>query len=298
MIFTIIKIIFFGSVMVGAIMALLTTLDPIVTKIHNNRKPKMKTVNYETPSGKTYKLFENALSQSHLLIAGCQGSGKSVIINGLINTILYRFPYDRYSCGEHGAQMILIDPKRVELSAYSHLPHTITHAAGFNPEAWLSALSKGIQIMDDRYSYMQKAGLKKYDKGDLYIIIDEWASIFKNGGKECYKAVMRLVSEGRAARVHVIMATQVPKATIIPTEIRENFDARFCLRTANAIQSRVIMEDNGCENLPRYGQGYYITPEETTLYNIPYVQQSEINRNIAWWENQMQKNGIKVRKCA
>ena len=178
-----------------------------------------------------------------------------------------------------------------ELAAYSKLPHTLTHAAGFNPSAWLDALKQAVSIMDDRYTYMEQKGLKKYDKGDLYVVIDEWANVFKNGGKDAYKMVLRLTSEGRAAKVHLIMATQVPKANIIPTEIRENFDSRICLRTANAIQSRVIMEDNGCESLPRYGQGFYVNPEGTELYNIPYVQQDELDRNIAWWADQVRKNG-------
>ena len=262
-------------------------------------KPVQKTITYTAPTGTVKTLYVDALKQSHLLIAGCQGSGKSVLINGLINTLLYRLPFDKaFGNNQDGAQLILIDPKRVELAAYAKLPHTLAHAAGFNPEAWVSALQKAVGIMDNRYSYMERAGLKKYDKGDLYVIIDEWAAVYKNGGRDAYKLVMRLVSEGRAARVHVIMATQVPKANIIPTEIRENFDARFCLRTANAIQSRVIMENEGCESLPRFGQGFYVTPEGTLLYKIPYIQEDEINRNIEWWHNQMKQNGITPGKAA
>ena len=248
---------------------------------------KCMRLRYTEPTGKTWNLFTDMLKQSHLLIAGCQGSGKSVVINGLISTLLYRAPVDGVdSKGVSGAQFILIDPKRVELAAYSKLPHTLTHAAGFNPEAWQAALDKAVAIMDQRYRYMERKGLKKYDKGDLYVIIDEWANVYKNGGKAAYKAVLRLTSEGRAAKVHLIMATQVPKANIIPTEIRENFDARLCLRTANAIQSRVIMEESGCEDLPRYGQGYYLKPEGTVLYNIPYVKDDEISELITWREKQ------------
>ena len=240
-----------------------------------------KRITYTAPVGKAWTLFLDILEQPHLLIAGCQGSGKSVVINGLISTLLYRLPVDR----QRGAQLILIDPKRVELAAYKDMPHTLAHAAGFNPDAWLSALQRAVSIMDSRYAYMEKHGLKKYDRGDLYVVIDEWANVYKNGGKDAYKAVLRLTSEGRAARVHLIMATQVPKATIIPTEIRENFDARLCLRTANAVQSRVIMEESGCEALPRYGNGYYVTPEETVLYKIPYVRDEQIEALLDWWRN-------------
>ncbi len=256
--------------------------------IHYTRKPRK--VHYTSPTGKAYNLFLNMLNQPHLLIAGATGSGKSVVINGLIDTLMYRLPFDK----ANGAQLILIDPKRVELAAYANLPHTLAHAAGFNPDAWLSALNQAVSIMDARYTDMERRHLKTYDKGDLYVVIDEWANVYKNGGKDAYKAVLRLTSEGRAAKVHLIMATQVPKANIIPTEIRENFAARLCLRTANSIQSRVIMEEDGCENLPRYGQGYYLTPEGNTLYNIPYVQDNEINANLAWWNDQMKQNHIRI----
>ena len=240
-------------------------------------------VTCKTPSGTYYDLFKDMAKQPHLLIAGATGSGKSVAINGIISTILYCFP--SYSSTK-GAELILIDPKRVELAQYKNLPHTIAHAAGFFPEQWSSALNKAVKIMDERYAEMERKHQKEYVGGDLYVIIDEWANVYKNGGTECYKAILRLVSEGRAAHVHVIMATQIPKANIIPTEIRENFSARLCLRTNNSVQSRVIMDENGCENLPRFGQGYYVTPEKTTRYKIPYVPQSEIDRLIAWWENQ------------
>lgn len=269
------------------VLVLVFLVVPKMLKGSSGAKRKPKTVTYTLPTGHVYTLFTDILRQPHTLIAGCQGSGKSVVINGLIDTLMYRAPFDQNG----GAQMVLIDPKRVELAAYKDLPHTLAHAAGFNPDAWLKALNSAIRIMDARYAYMEKKGLKKYDRGDLYVIIDEWANVYKNGGKDAYKAVLRLTSEGRAAKVHLIMATQVPKANIIPTEIRENFDSRICLRTANAIQSRVIMEDNGCESLPRYGQGFYVNPEGTELYNIPYVQQDELDRNIAWWAEQVRKNG-------
>ena len=242
---------------------------------------------YKTPSGKIYNLFEDMTTQSHLLVAGTTGSGKSVAINGIISTLLYRFPYDR----PNGAQLILVDPKRVELAAYAHIPHTIYHADGFAPEKWKQALSIAVSEMDKRYSIMKRKRIKEYDGGDIYVIIDEWANVYKNGGGECYRAVLRLVSEGRAAHVHVIMATQIPKASIIPTEVRENFGARLCLRTNNSIQSRVVMEENGCEDLPNpkavgYALGYYCLPCEKTLYTIPYVPQEELDRLVSHWERQ------------
>ena len=261
---------------------------------------KGRIARYTSPTGKTWDIFTDALSQPHLLIAGATGSGKSVLINGLISNLMYRLPFDQ----QDGAQIILIDPKRVELAAYSNLPHTLTHAAGFNPDAWNRALSQAVSVMDNRFTYMKRHRLKEYNKGDLYVIIDEWANVYKNGGKDAYKAVLRLTSEGRAAHVHVILATQIPKSTIIPTEIRENFSARFCLFTNNAMQSRVIMGTNGCEDLPDpktvgYAQGYYVLPGKcnNTLYNIPYVRQDELDSLVHWWDVQNRKNLILRHAC-
>lgn len=255
---------------------------------------------FHAPSGMTWNLFTDMLSRPHLLIAGTTGSGKSVSINGLISTLLYRCPTDSIDDkGNPGAQMIMIDPKRVELAKYAKLPHTLAHAAGQDPTAWRQAIDRAIAIMDDRYKYMERKKLTLYDKGDLYVIIDEWASLYKNKeyGKEAYKSVLRLTSEGRAAKVHVIMATQIPKANIIPTEIRENFDARLCLRTANSLQSRVIMDENGCETLPYppdagYANGYYLKAGKAQLYTIPYVKEDEIDTLLQWWNDPAHKKPI------
>lgn len=253
---------------------------------------------YKTPSGRISNLFLDMTHQSHLLIAGATGSGKSVAINGIISTILYRLPGP--SAG--AAQLILIDPKRVELAAYADLPHTICHADGFNPEKWQKALALAVDIMDSRYEQMKRERVKEFRGGDLYVIIDEWAAISKNGGAPCYRAALRLLSEGRAAKVHVIMATQVPKATIIPTEIRENFTARLCLMTENSTQSRIIMEAKGCEELPDpkrsgYALGYYkLSGKNCKLYKVPYIPQEELDRIVNHWEAQtpvlLRKSGL------
>ena len=242
---------------------------------------------YTTPVGETYDFFSDVLKQPHTLIAGTTGSGKSVVINGLISTLLYRAPVDK----ANGAQLILIDPKRVELADYKDMPHTLAHAAGFNPEAWIAALEKAVEIMDARYAKMERMRVKEYKGGDLYVIIDEWANVFMNGGKYAYKLVMRLTSEGRAAHVRVIMATQVPSTKIIPSEVRENFNSRICLRTASKLESRVIMNMNGCELLPApkdvgYANGYYIKNGTYQLYTMPYVQQNELDRLTSWWRAQ------------
>ena len=261
---------------------------------------------FTSPKGQVYCLFSDMLKQSHLLIAGATGSGKSVAMNGLIDTLLYRLPFDKAYQNEDGAQMILIDPKRVELARYKNLPHVLDYASGQNPEAWLKALNTAVSVMDRRYKAMEKKGELFYSGGDLFIFIDEWASINSklNPAKTrnaCVAALLRLVQEGRAAKVHVIMATQVPKSSVIPTEVRDNFTARLALMTENKLQSRVIIDESGCEEFPSpklagYALGMYCLPgNQRTIYEIPYVKEEEIESNLEWWKEQCRKNHI---RCA
>ena len=241
---------------------------------------------WNTPTGEYSRLYADIARQSHCLIAGATGSGKSVVINGIIHSLLFKAPCD--------VGFILIDPKRVELATYSDLPHTIAHAKGFNPESWKKALYHADSIMDCRYSEMERKRQKMYHGSDIYVVIDEYATIAKAGGIECYKAILRLTSEGRAAKVHVIMATQVPKADIIRTEIRENFTARLCLRCNTKAQSRVLMDVSGCECLPLYGYGYYITPRGKELYRLPYTQESDIDRLVTYWTGKQGRGRIAI----
>ena len=252
---------------------------------------------YTTPEGTMKGLFLDILKQNHTLIAGATGSGKSVVINGLISTLLYRFP----GSGAEQAQMILIDPKRVELAQYKNLPHTLYHAAGQNPEAWKTALEMACKIMDKRYTEMQRAGHRTYTGGDLYVFVDGWISIqskYNIKRAECISALLRLVSEGRPARVHVILVTQVPKASVIPTEIRDNFTARVALMTENKLQSRIIIDAPGCEEFPDpkkagYALAWYCLPgNDRKLVKVPLIPDDELDRLVGWWEAQKKSSRI------
>lgn len=257
---------------------------------------KGKNVSYTTPGGKTWDLFTDMLDQPHLLIAGATGSGKSVVINGLIDTVMHRLPFDQTrSDGHDGAQLILIDPKRVELVAYKSLPHTLRYAS--EPAEMLSALQYAMTVTENRFKKMQSRHEKKYSGGDIYIVIDEFADLMTTQSKAIVPLIQRLAQVGRAARVHIILATQTPISEVLPTKIKCNFDARVGLRTRSAQDSRNIIGKAGLELLPRYGEGYYMKPCDESYYDIPYVQDSDICRNIAWWTSQNSKN-IKWRKSA
>ena len=231
------------------------------------------------PCGQYFDLFADMSKQTHLLVAGATGSGKSVVVNGIITTLLYKAPWE--------AQFILIDPKRVELSPYKKLPHTIKYAS--EPADMVSALQYAMKIVNTRYKTMERKGERLYSGGDVYVIIDEWADLMTTNRRVVAPIVQRLAQVGRASRVHVILCTQTPIAKVIPTEIKCNFDSRVGLRTRSAQDSRNILGYAGLENLPKYGQGVYMTPAGDTLYKIPYVTEAEQKRLIKWWNKQRRR---------
>lgn len=229
---------------------------------------------WRTPPGQVYSLYRDMLKQPHLLIAGATGSGKSVVINGLVYTAMYDSPA--------AVQFILIDPKRVELVDYKPLPHTLMYTS--EPGEMVEALEKAMEITESRYKAMQRQRVKKYPGGALYVIIDELADLMTTARRQVQPLIQRLAQIGRAANVHIIAATQCPLATVIPTPIKVNFDSRVALRTRSAQDSRNILGLTGCELLPRYGQGYYMTPDGLKLYNIPMQPQEDINALVKYWQ--------------
>lgn len=225
------------------------------------------------------------LDQPHLMIAGTTGSGKSVIINALVYTALYKIPSDI----QDGVQFILIDPKRVELADYRRLPHTLRYAS--EPVGIVEALKYALQVTETRYKTMQRKKLRDYDGGNMYVIIDEFADLMTTNKKQVQPLVQRLAQIGRAAKVHIILATQCPLAKIIPTEIKVNFDSRVGLRCRSAQDSRNILGFTGCEAFPNprtehKSYGYYMTPDETTLYDIPMIPTEELTARVQWWSRQ------------
>lgn len=228
---------------------------------------------YITPGGSVYDLFSDMARQPHLLIAGATGSGKSVVVNGIIYNLLHSGP------AENG--LILIDPKRVELSAYKKTPHCLRYAS--EQDTMPDALQYAMQLTEHRYKAMQRTGDKKYPGGSIYVIIDELADLMTTQKNAVQPLLQRLCQIGRAANVHVIACTQCPLRDVIPTAIKVNFDCRVALRTRSAQDSRNILGLTGCELLPRYGQGYYMTPEGLTLYKIPMYSKEQTEQLIKYW---------------
>lgn len=228
---------------------------------------------YVSPGGQYYKLFADMAEQTHLLIAGATGSGKSVVLNGILYTQFLHCP-DR-------SAFILIDPKRVELSQYKDCPHTLLYAQ--EPSEWIHALDAALNIVERRYQEMQKNGMRMYTGSDIYVVIDELAFLMTMAKKEAVPRIQRLGMIARAARVHLIACTQTVKADILPTTITCNFDSRVALRTSTAQQSRMVLGSAGCEQLPRHGQAYYMTPEGIDLWNIPMYTDKQISALVSYW---------------
>lgn len=229
-----------------------------------------------TPTMQYYSLYADMLKQTHLLIAGATGSGKSVVINGIVTTSLQYSPEQ--------VQYILIDPKRVELIDYKLLPHTIVYAS--EPDSMIQALQRTTNIIEGRYTVMQRQHVKKYQGSNVYIVIDELADLMTTNKKQVQPLIQRIAQIGRAANVHIIAATQCPLSAVIPTPIKVNFDSRVGLRTRSKQDSRNILGCGGCELLPSYGQGYYMTAQGIELYKIPMYDQTTTNALIKHWTRQ------------
>lgn len=243
---------------------------------------------WKTPGGMAATVCLDMLAQPHLLIAGSTGSGKSVLLNTLIYTALYKAP--------HRVNFILIDPKRVELIDYKELPHTLGYAS--EPDEIAAALAYAVEVMEDRYKRMQAARQKKSDEADIFVIIDEFADLMTTQKRETLPHIIRLAQLGRAANLHLIIATQRPTRDIITGQIKVNIDARVALRCPTAQDSRNIINASGAETLPRYGCGYYLTPSDCRLINIPMTPPEEIAARVEWWEAQKPRRSIFARIAA
>jgi S-DNA-T family DNA segregation ATPase FtsK/SpoIIIE len=242
-------------------------------------KKKRAPEQYITPSGAIYPLFADMLTQSHLLIGGATGSGKSTLVNGLMHTALYSSPATK--------RFILIDCKGFELSDYAALPHTIAHVT--DPTAAIRALRYAIEIMEERFKAMSNMqGCKCYQGSDIYIVIDEFADLMTTNAREVTPLIQRISQLGRAARIHLILCTQCPLSEIIPTKIKANFDCRIALRTATAQDSRNIIDTKGAESLPNpktahKAEAIYKHDSELERYNIPKIDDQSRYQIINYW---------------
>ena len=235
---------------------------------------------YRTPGGNVYTLFNDMAKQPHLLIAGATGSGKSVVLNGIIYNLLHKLPDQ--------VELILIDPKRVELAQYRDTPHCIRYAS--EPGEMIEALQYAETLTEQRYNQMRRQGVNEFQGGHVYVVIDELAALMtmRDLRKVALPILQRLGMIARAARVHIIACTQTLKADVLPTPLTCNFDSRVALRTATAQQSRMIAGIAGCEAFPsptiqHEALCYFRIGADLTRYRVPMYSAGQVNGIIDYW---------------
>lgn len=239
-------------------------------------KPRQRA--WRTPDGDVYTVFLDMAAQPHLLIAGATGSGKSVLENGILYTVLHDSPAR--------VQLILLDPKRTELQDYAHLPHVLRYA--YEPGAMIEALQRAVTLLDARLDDMQRRRLRIWDGPRLYVVIDEFTDLLLTLRKQARPLIQRICQLGRAAGIAVIGCCQNLLERCLPTEIRCNFPAVAALKTATRQQSRFISGRPGCELFPyppedHVAYCYYIRGCKADLYTVPTYTPEQYARLLSWW---------------
>jgi S-DNA-T family DNA segregation ATPase FtsK/SpoIIIE len=235
----------------------------------------------------------------HLLIAGTTGSGKSVGVNALIVSILYRARPDE-------VKFILIDPKRLELGLYEDIPHLATPII-VDPKLASRSLKWAVAEMERRYrdlagwgvrnidgyntEIMRRNLVKEYDdNGEPYkplpyivIIIDELADLMMTSGREVEESITRLAQMARAVGIHLVLATQRPSVDVITGLIKANFPSRISFRVSSKIDSRTIIDTNGAEQLLGRGDMLFLPPGTSRLIRVhgAYIDETEIGRIVS-----------------
>lgn len=245
---------------------------------HSDKKPV-----YNQPENLRYWEFaDKLLKEPHVLIAGTTGSGKSTLINDILYTLSAYSPQNK--------EIILIDLKRVELKRWKKLPHV--KACVTEPEQVIPLLNRVIDLMEYRYRKMEMLDQTRSTDKDLYVVIDELAEVIKikeektklnRNPVSVAMQIDKLMRLSRAARIHLILATQIPNrsASGIPATIFANVSCSIGLRCRSAIESRQIINTKGCEELPRYGLAYILNTDGLTLQEIPLTSDEEIQERIA-----------------
>jgi len=243
----------------------------------------------------------------HLLIAGATGTGKSVALNAIISSILYKATPDE-------VKLILIDPKRLEFSVYEGIPHLLCPIIR-NPKKAESILLDAIKKMDARYHQLGKIGVRnigqynqrvqkilKEDKGKLteeekenlkplpyiVIIIDELAELMMIGAQEVEYCIARLAQLARAVGIHLVLATQRPSTDVITGTIKNNFSSRISFRVPSKIDSRIILDSAGAEQLLGRGDMLFMPPNYPRILRLhcAYITLPEVTRLVKFVKEQ------------
>jgi DNA segregation ATPase FtsK/SpoIIIE, S-DNA-T family len=248
-------------------------------------------------------------SMPHLLIAGSTGSGKSVMINSMIMSILYKATPDE-------VRMIMVDPKRVELGMYEGIPHLLTPVIT-DPKKATNALRNAVLEMERRLRLLAEYGTRNIDQFNkkirklqdeprnlfeepdqaadepkplpyILILIDELADLMMLEGRNVEESVTRLAQMARAVGMHLVLATQRPSVDVITGLIKANFPSRISFRVATRVDSRTVLDVMGAEHLLGKGDMLFLPPGSSRLTRVhgAFVTENEINRVVDFWKEQ------------
>lgn len=226
----------------------------------------------------------------HVLIAGQTGSGKSVAINTFISCLLFR-------AAPTEVKLLLVDPKRVELTGYANIPHLLSPVI-VDPDKVVSALKWVLTEMDRRYKQFAQAGVRNIDSFNevsgfqalpyIVIVIDELADIMFFSPVEVEDAITRIAQMSRATGIHMILSTQRPSVNVVTGLIKANIPCRIAFAVSSQIDSRVILDSNGAEKLLGRGDMLYLPPDQAKPLRIQgaYVSDNDSGRVISFIREQ------------
>ena len=259
----------------------------------------------KTIHGEPY--ISDLATMPHLLIAGSTGTGKSVSVNAMLSSILFRATPD-------DVRMIMVDPKRLELGMYEEIPHLLTPVV-VDPKLAANALRWAVREMEDRYKTLAAVGVRNIEqynrnirtmqeenkgpvmdeKGNeiktlpsIVVLIDELADLMMVAGNEVEESICRLAQMARAVGIHLILATQRPSVDVITGLIKANLPARISFRVSSKIDSRTILDSNGAEQLLGKGDMLYLPPASSRHIRLhgPYISEQESARLASFLRKQ------------
>jgi S-DNA-T family DNA segregation ATPase FtsK/SpoIIIE len=239
----------------------------------------------------------------HLLIAGSTGTGKSVCLNSMLTSVLYR-------ATPNDVRLIMIDPKRLELGMYDDIPHLLTPVV-VDPKQASNALRWAVREMEERYKTLAAEGVRNIDQYNrnirqaleageiggenppkplpfIIVVIDELADLMMVAGNEVEESICRLAQMARAVGIHLILATQRPSVDVITGLIKANLPARIAFRVSSRIDSRTVLDGNGAEQLLGKGDMLYLPPASSRFIRLhgPYISEQESARLASFLRKQ------------